>query len=74
MNPIAVESTVLATVAYDADRQLLRIEFRDRSIYHYFSVPVEIHEGLLRAPSKGGYFNSSIRRRFANASGRESLA
>ena len=28
-----VESTTLATVAYDADRQLLQIEFRDRTTY-----------------------------------------
>jgi len=65
MKPTAVESTTLAAVAYDADRELLQIEFRDRSIYRYFSVPADVHEALLRATSKGSYFNRVIRGRFA---------
>jgi hypothetical protein len=39
MKPTTVESTSLATVAYDADHQFLQIEFRDRTIYQYSSVP-----------------------------------
>jgi len=30
-----VESTTLSTVAYDADRQLLQLEFRNRTAYLY---------------------------------------
>jgi lysyl-tRNA synthetase class 2 len=65
MKPTIVESTTLATVAYDADRQLLQIEFRDRTTYRYFNVPTDVHETLLRARSKGSYFNRVIRRQFA---------
>lgn len=67
MNTIAVESTTLAKVAYDTVRQLLQIEFRDHSIYQYFEVPAEVHEALLRASSKGIYFNRVIRPKFAYA-------
>ena len=59
-----VESTTLATVAYDADRQLLQIEFRDRTIYRYRHVPADVHAALLCAPSKGSYFNRVIREQF----------
>ena len=59
-----VESTTLATVAYDADRQLLQIEFRDRTTYRYRRVPADVHAGLLHAPSKGSYFNRVIRGQF----------
>lgn len=69
MKPIAVESTTLATVAYDADRELLQLEFRDRRVYQYFEVPADVHEALLRAPSKGHYFNRAIRGRFTYAPG-----
>ena len=69
MKPTVVESTTLATVAYDADRELLQLEFRDRAIYQYFGVPAELHEALLRAPSKGSYFNRVIRGQFAYALG-----
>jgi F0F1-type ATP synthase beta subunit len=64
MKTIAVESTSLATIAYDAPRQLLQIEFRDQTIYRYFQVPAEVYAALLRAPSKGSYFNRVIRGRF----------
>lgn len=67
MKPTVVESTTLATVAYDAARELLQIEFRDRTTYRYFDVPADVHETLLRAPSKGIYFNHVIRGRFKYA-------
>jgi KTSC domain-containing protein len=62
MKPIAVESTTLATVAYD--RELLQLEFLDRTVYPYSAVPAHIPAGLLRAASKGRYFNRFIRGRF----------
>jgi hypothetical protein len=69
MKPTAVESTTLAAVAYDADRELLQLEFRDRTVYQYFEVPVDVYKALLRAPSKGYYFNRAIRGQFAYAPG-----
>jgi hypothetical protein len=36
MQVIPVESTALATVGYDEARELLRVEFCGRAIYHYF--------------------------------------
>ena len=67
MMPFVVQSTTLTTVTYDADRQLLQIEFRNRAIYQYFDVPAGVHQGLIGASSKGRYFNRSIRGRFAYA-------
>jgi hypothetical protein len=57
----AVESTTLATVAYDEALKLLQLEFRSRAIYQYFNVPVAVHAALLDAESKGSYFNRIIR-------------
>jgi hypothetical protein len=64
MNVTAVESTTLATVGYEDARELLQLEFRGRAIYQYFGVPAAVHAALLRAPSKGSYFNRVIRGRF----------
>jgi len=64
MHVTAVESTTLATVAYDKARELLQLEFRSRAIYQYFGVAAAVHEALLGAPSKGSYFNQFIRGRF----------
>ncbi len=60
----SVESTTLATVAYDAARQVLRLQFRSREVYCYFGVPSEVHRDLLEAESAGAYFNRHIRGRF----------
>jgi hypothetical protein len=64
MKTIAVNSTTLRTVGYDTEHQLLQIEFQNRSIYQYFEVPATVYEELMQAPSKGAYFNRSIRPRF----------
>lgn len=64
MQAAAVESTTLVSVAYDAGRELLQLEFRNGTIYQYLGVPAEVHEALLRAPSKGQYFNRAIRGQF----------
>jgi lysyl-tRNA synthetase, class II len=69
MGPDSVESSVLATVAYDVSHQILQLEFRDRTVYRYFHVPAKVHEGLWQAPSKGHYFNRVIRGHFAFALG-----
>ena len=57
----AVESTTLATIAYDEALELLQLEFRSEAIYQYFGVPVAVHAALLGAESKGSYFNRVIR-------------
>jgi hypothetical protein len=64
MKTIAVDSTTLRTLGYDAGRQLLQIEFQNRSIYQYFEVPQAVYEELMQASSKGTYFNRSIRPHF----------
>jgi len=64
MNVIAVESSTLATIAYDRTRELLELEFNSHAIYQYWGVPNSVHEALLRAPSKGSYFNQAIRGKF----------
>ena len=60
MNITAVESSTLAALAYDDGREILQLEFRSGRKYQYFGVPATVCEGLLRASSKGRYFNEVI--------------
>jgi hypothetical protein len=62
--PLAVDSSLLASVDYDASQSVLQLEFRSGAMYRYFAVPATIHEDLLSADSKGSYFNSRIRGNF----------
>jgi KTSC domain-containing protein len=64
MKTTAVDSTTLRTIGYDAERQLLQIEFQNHSIYQYFDVPEAVYEELIHSPSKGTYFNQCIRSEF----------
>jgi hypothetical protein len=59
-----VESSTFVTVAYDEARELLRLQFYNWAVYQYSGVPASVHQALLDAPSKGRYFNHSIRGRF----------
>ena len=61
---VAVKSTTLATAEYDEARELLRLEFCSQVVYLYFDVPPTVFQALLCAPSKGRYFNQTIRGRF----------
>lgn len=65
MHVTVVVSTTLSTITYDSMRSLLQLEFCSGAVYRYFGVPSTVHQALLAAPSKGGYFNQAIRGRYA---------
>ena len=64
MRIATVESATLVTGGYDEAQELLQLEFGSRVFYLYFGVPVAVYEALLGAPSKGRYFNGTIRGRY----------
>jgi len=64
MNRDPVESSNLASVGYDPESNILEIEFKNGSIYHYFEVPESRYNALMNASSKGSYLNQSIKRKF----------
>lgn len=63
-NPVTVQSSSLARVAHDSRCAVLQVEFRDGTAYLYAGVPSCAYDELLRADSKGTYFNQHIRNRF----------
>jgi hypothetical protein len=60
-HPLAVRSSLLASVAYDPARAILQLEFGSGTVYQYFGVPVQRYQELLQAASHGAYFNRHIR-------------
>ena len=63
-HPLAVQSSLLASVAYDHGRAILQLEFDGGAVYQYFGVPVQSYQELLQAASHGAYFNRHIRSLF----------
>ncbi|MFF1572399.1 KTSC domain-containing protein [Leifsonia sp. NPDC058292] len=60
----SLESSVLASAAYDPERRILELEFTSGDLYRYWIVPARVWNELLDADSKGQYFASHIRDRF----------
>jgi hypothetical protein len=64
MNMIAVHSSAIRAVGYDAATQRMHISFVEGHTYDFCRAPSVIFDGLLRASSKGGYYNRYIKDRF----------
>lgn len=60
-----VVSSNLRSVGYDSELKILEIEFKEGRVYSYNNVPNEIHQGLIKASSKGKFFSNYIRDRFS---------
>jgi hypothetical protein len=65
MQRVHLESNLLKTAAYQDQLDFLELEFRSGVVPHYFGVSALTYQELLRAESKGGYFNRHIRNCFA---------
>lgn len=61
---IPVISSNLRSVGYDPVTSTLEVEFHTGSVYEYRRVPAQVHDGLMRAGSKGEYFHDNIRDRY----------
>lgn len=59
------ESKAIARFAYDLDASCLLIHFKTGEAYLYHAVPRTVFDGFRAAPSKGQFFQSAIRDRFA---------
>ena len=60
----SVSSSDLRSVGYDAETQVLEIEFHSGGIYQYSRVQESTWQRLLGAPSKGRYFHPYIKDRY----------
>lgn len=64
---VSLDSTTLAEAAYDARSQKLQLNFRDGTRYVYSGIAPSLYSHLLRAASKGLFFNRHIRDHFPYA-------
>jgi hypothetical protein len=46
------------------DTRTLEVEFHSGGVYQYSGVPDNVHQGLMRAASKGSYFYDHIKDRY----------
>jgi KTSC domain-containing protein len=58
---VRLDSTTLAAATYDERRHTLQLDFRDGTRYLYSEIAPTLYRELLRAASKGFFFNRHIR-------------
>lgn len=56
-----VESSTISSVGYSQETSTLELEFLGGNVYRYFAVPVAIYAALMKAESKGSFFQQAIR-------------
>ena len=61
---IEVRSTLLTSVGYDDEKQIMEAEFHAGGIYQYHGVPLDVYEGIFTAASVGRYFNDEIKEKY----------
>lgn len=61
MKRTKVISSNLAAIGYDTANEILEIEFKNGSIYHYFEVPLYEYSGIMEAKSHGKYLAEYIK-------------
>ena len=65
--PLEWSSRSIEAAVYDPPQAILEVSFRSGASYRYLDVPPEVYDQFLLAESKGRYFNTYIRNRYAYA-------
>lgn len=60
----SVESSNLSSIGYDAENEILEVEFNHGGVYQYFDVPLNVYKELINADSHGKYFAANIRNEY----------
>lgn len=64
MEMIRVRSSAISAVGYDPSSRRMKITFVQGHTYDFCRVPQHIYDGLMRASSKGAYYNDHIKDRY----------
>jgi hypothetical protein len=57
-------STVIAAIAYDNERRILRVTFVSGLVYEYMEVPEEVYTAFRSSGTKGIFLNREIRNKY----------
>ena len=64
MEHLTIESRALRSLAYDAENQVLLVEWQNGRAYRYLRVPPSVFDWIRRVPNKGSVFNRMVRDRY----------
>lgn len=56
-----VSSSMISAIGYSKEHQILRVQFKNQSVYEYSGVSRETYQALMNAGSVGKYFSANIK-------------
>lgn len=62
---IKVTSSNISRIGYSEKKKELFVKFNNGSLYEYYNVPKVLFTDMIRAKSKGKFFNRKIKNRFS---------
>ncbi|MBK8983158.1 MAG: KTSC domain-containing protein [Ignavibacteria bacterium] len=67
MNRESVQSSMIASLGYDANISTLEVEFNSGAVWQYYDVPESIYYDLMNSGSQGKFFHSNIKGQYNEA-------
>ena len=64
MDMIAVTSSNIAAVGYNAGDEILRVQFNNGRTYEYLNVEQDVYDNLMLATSIGKEFSATIKNQY----------
>jgi len=64
MEMVRVTSSAIEAVGYDASTRRMKVRFTSGKVYDFCGVPESVHTELMKAHSKGTYYNDHIKDRY----------
>lgn len=64
MQTVNVESSHLAQIGYDLEKQLLQVQFKDGATYESPNFPQAVFQQWITAPSKGKFYHQHIKNNY----------
>ena len=58
----SVSSSAISSVGYEGST--LAVTFHNSGTYYHYGVPFWVYAGLMKAASKGAYYNENVKGRF----------
>ncbi len=65
MERAPVSSSNISAIGYDADSEILEVEFTNGAVYAYSGVPSGEYQGFMNADSKGKYLHANIKSHYS---------
>ncbi|MGA1354220.1 MAG: KTSC domain-containing protein [Candidatus Limnocylindrus sp.] len=59
-----VRSSMIREIGYTTPKRQMHVRFNTGNVYGFSDVPVDVYSGLLKADSKGTYFNENVRDKY----------